>query len=300
MEFICTHILVVGLVVTLLAAPVEAQERELPDIRTTPLAENVYMLAGAGGNIAVCVGDDGVLVVDSEYAQLADKLVDAVRSLSDKPIRFLVNTHWHLDHVGGNERLAGLGATIVAHENVRKRMSTEQQLMDRTFPPSPEAALPTQTYTDRLTLEFKGEDVILVHPAPAHTDGDTFVYFMNANVLHVGDVCFYELYPFIDVNAGGSVDGMIAAVDLALKMANDETKIIPGHGELTNAAGLREYRKVLVTTRDRVRKLIDEGKTRDEVIAARPTADMDAASKGGMTPERFVGVVYDGMVDGKD
>ncbi|HUU83459.1 MAG TPA: MBL fold metallo-hydrolase [Phycisphaerae bacterium] len=285
------------LVVGVLVGGVQGQTRPAIEVRTIPVRENVYMLAGAGGNLGVCVGEDGVLLIDSEYAELNEKVVGAVKAISDRPIRFVINTHWHFDHVGGNELLAAGGAVVVAHENVRKRMSSGQYLLgiDRQVPASPAAALPTVTFGDRLTFHWNGDEVAVVHVETAHTDGDSIVFFRKANVIHLGDVCFAGMYPFIDVNAGGSIDGMVAAVDAALALSNDETKFIPGHGPLSDVAGLRSYRQMLATVRDRVRALVDQGKTREEVVAAKPTADLDAAWARAFQPDTWVGLIYDGM-----
>jgi cyclase len=284
-------LLVVGLVANL-----HAQEQEIR-IKTIPLGDNVYMLTGAGGNLGLSVGDDGALLVDAEYGQLTEKVIAAVKEVCEKPIRFVVNTHWHFDHVGGNENLAKAGALIVAHENVRKRMSTEQTLggLGRTVPPSPTAALPVITFSDALTFHWNGDEVRVIHVDPAHTDGDSFVYFPKANVLHVADVWFNNMYPFIDVNAGGSIDGMIKAADRALSLANEETKIIPGHGPLGSVAELREYRQMLATVRDRVRALVEQGKSRDEVIASKPTKDLDEEWAKAFAGDAWIGIVYDGM-----
>jgi cyclase len=263
------------------------------------VAGNVYMLAAAGGNMALSVGDDGGLLVDSDYAPLTEKIVAAVKALHPAPMRYVVNTHWHFDHVGGNAGLAQAGACIVAHENVRRRMSTEQFIahIDHRAPPSPPAALPVLTYTDAMTLHWNGDDVRVIHVPPAHTDGDSFVYFEQANALHVGDVYFAEGYPFIDVRAGGSLDGVIQAVDRALTLANDQTKIIPGHGPLSDAKQLRVYREMLATARDRVRGLVQQGKSRAEVIASKPTRDLDEKwGHGGFEPDQWVAIMYDGMV----
>jgi len=268
------------------------------EFKALPVAGSVHVLAGGGGNVAVCVGEDGLLLVDSANPGLGEPLAAAVAKLSERPVRLVLNTHWHFDHVGGNEYLAQRGAIVVAHESVRQRMSSLQRLgaLGREVPPSPPAALPMVTYADTLALHINGEEVRVLHIAPAHTDGDSFVKFEKANVLHVGDVFFNGFYPFIDVNAGGSIDGMLAAVDRALTLANDETQIIPGHGPLAHLPELRAYRQMLQTVRDRVRELVQQGKTRDEVIAAHPTQDLDAQwARGGMAPDVFVGVVYDGM-----
>ena len=274
-----------------------AQNAKDVRFQTTKLTDNVYMLAGVGGNLGLCVGDDGVLLVDTEYAGLTEKLLAAVKEITDRPVRFAINTHWHFDHVGGNEALAKAGTTLIAHENVRKRLSTDQVIgaFNRKVPASPPAALPVITYTDSLTFHLNGETIRIIHVDPAHTDGDSFVHFQTANVLHVGDVLFNGMYPFIDATAGGSIDGMIAAVDRALTLANDDTKIIPGHGPLASPADLRTYRAMLKTVRDRIGSMIREGKSRDEIIAAKPTADLDADWAKSFAPDQWVGIVYDGM-----
>ena len=279
-----------------LAVNLHAQQQEIK-IKTIPLADNVYMLMGAGGNLGLSVGEDGALLVDAEYAPLTEKVTAAVKAVCQTPIRFVVNTHWHFDHVQGNENLARAGALIVAHENVRKRMSTEQTLggLGRTVPPSPEAALPVITFSDALTFHWNGDEVRVMHVDPAHTDGDSFVYFPKANVLHVADVWFNNMYPFIDVNAGGSIDGMIKAADRALALANEETKIIPGHGPLGSVVELWEYRQMLATVRDRVRALVQQGKSRDEVIASKPTKDLDEKWAKAFAADAWIGIVYDGM-----
>ncbi|MEE8141711.1 MAG: MBL fold metallo-hydrolase, partial [Planctomycetota bacterium] len=204
------------------------------------------------------------------------------------PVRFLVNTHYHGDHTGGNENFGKAGVIIVAHENVRKRLKTK---------PSPKVALPVVTFADEVTFHWNGDEIHVFHVEPAHTDGDSIVHFTQANVIHMGDTYFNSLYPYIDVASGGNIDGMIAAADVVLKTANNSTKIIPGHGSLSNKKELQEYREMLVTMRDRIQKLIDQGKNKDQVIAAKPTQDHDAKwGNGFMDPTKWVGIVYDGLV----
>ncbi|MBU0617711.1 MAG: MBL fold metallo-hydrolase [Planctomycetes bacterium] len=290
--------IVVLLVVAGVVVNLHAQQRPEAKVKTTLVAENVYMLAGVGGNLGLSVGDDGALLIDSGFAPHTEKVTAAVKAVCQTPIRFVVSTHWHFDHVQGNERLAKAGALLVAHENVRKRMSTEQFLtvIDRKVPPAPAGARPVITYGDMLTFHWNGDDVQILHVDPAHTDGDSIIHFRKANVLHVGDIYFNGTYPFIDVNAGGSIDGMVKAADRILVMANEKTKIIPGHGPLSDVAELRAYREMLATVRDRVRALVEQGKSRDEVIASKPTRDLDAKwGGGGFGPDMWVGIVYDGM-----
>jgi len=283
------------------AFPVSAEAQAGMDsvqIQTIPLNRGVYMLVGAGGNIALAVGDDAAFIVDDQFAPLTPKITAAIRAVTDKPVRFMVNTHWHFDHTGGNENFGKAGTVIVAHDNVRKRMSVEQFMsrLNRREPPSPRAALPVITFPDQVTFHLNGDTIHTVHVPPAHTDGDAFVHWGAANVLHMGDVFFNGRYPFIDLDSNGSFDGVISAVNAGLAMANDQTKIIPGHGQLATKADLLAYRDVLVQIRDRVRALIQQGKTKEEVIAAKPTAQWDATwGAGFMNPPTFLGIVYDSM-----
>jgi len=286
------------IVITGLALVASAQEQTPIKFKTTRLADNLCWLHGAGGNILACCGDRGVLLVDSEYKQLTEKLIAAVGESCEGPIRLVFNTHAHFDHVGGNEALAKNGSLMLAHENVRKRMSTEQHLahIDHAQPPYPADALPIATYTDTMKLYWGEEEIEIVHVEAAHTDGDSIVYFRNANVLHTGDTCFAGMYPYIDVRAGGSIDGMIQAIDRVLAMANPQTRIIPGHGPLSTPADLGEYRKMLATSRDRVQALIREGKSREEILADRPTSDLDDRwGRGGLGPDQWVCIVHDSL-----
>ena len=289
----------VGLAVVLgLVGDLRGQDLSKVQIRSIPVAKNLYLLIGGGGNIALSVGDDGPLLVDAGYEQQAEKVVAAVGELSKQPVRKLIDTHWHFDHVGGNTRLSKDGAVIVAHQNVRKRMSAEQYIgvIDERIPASPAAALPTITFSDRLTLYHNGDEVRVLHVPAAHTDGDSIVYFVNANVLHVGDTWFNGMYPFFDVNAGGTLDGIVAALDVALGIADDKTQIIPGHGRLSDRRELQVYRDMLAAVRDRVRKLLAEGKSRAEVIAAHPTREYDERWGGSwLAADVWVGMVCDGM-----
>ncbi len=281
----------------LLAAPLAAQERDWSkiEIKTTHVAGSVYMLAGAGGNIGVSAGDDGVFLIDDQFAPLSDKVKAAVAAISAKPIRFLINTHWHGDHTGGNESFGKAGVVIVAQDNVRTRMAVEQvnELWKRVTPPAPAAALPILTFSDSVTLHFNGDTAHVIHVPPAHTDGDSYVAFEAANVVHTGDLFFNGGYPVIDVSSGGSVGGMIAAADRLLQAVSPDAKLIPGHGPLGSPAELRAARDMLASVRERVATLLKAGKTADEAVAAKPTADLDERwGKAFVDPERFVRSVY--------
>ena len=261
-------------------------------IRPQQLAGNVYVLFGSGGNIGLAVGDDAVFVVDDQFAPLTPKILAAIASITTKPVRFVVNTHWHFDHTGGNENMGKAGALLVAHDNVRKRMSTEQfiEAINRREPASPRGALPVVTFTEAVTFHINDDDVVVTHVPPAHTDGDAFVYFTKANVLHMGDVFNMAGLPFVDRSSGGSIHGVIGAAERALTMVNSETKIIPGHGVVADRARLEAWRAMLVTLRDQVQKQIKAGKTVDQVLAAKLTDPFAKDWPGGH--ERFVRTLY--------
>jgi glyoxylase-like metal-dependent hydrolase (beta-lactamase superfamily II) len=286
----------IALIVVSLTISLSAQQDfSKVEIKPTKLAEGVYMLTGSGGNIGVSVGEDAVFIVDDQYAPLTERIKAAIAAISDKPVRFVLNTHWHGDHTGGNENLGQAGALIVAHENVRKRMSTEQFMRElgNKVPPAPKAALPIVTFNDGVTLHINGDDIHAFHVPPAHTDGDALVHFRKANVIHMGDIFFNGFYPFIDLSSGGSVDGMIAAAEKGLSMADASTKIIPGHGPIGDRKALDAYIQVLRSARDRVKKLVDAGRTADEVVAAKPLAEYDATwGKGFMPPDRFLRILH--------
>jgi len=282
------------LAVGLLAVAARAQEADV-QIRTVDVAPGVHMLTGEGGNIGVSTGPDGVIVIDDQFAPLSAKIRAAVAAISDAPLRFVINTHWHGDHTGGNENFAGFGAVIVAQDNVRKRMSTEQFVaaFDRTVPPSPAAALPVVTFGQDVTFHWNGDTIHAIHVPHAHTDGDAIVHFEKANAVHAGDVYFAGRYPLIDLSSGGSLDGMIAAVDLVLALSDEKTRIVPGHGELSNRAELVGYRAMLVAARERVGAAIAQGKSLEDVLADRPLADFDETWGGGFVDgESFLKTVY--------
>ncbi|MBT6482505.1 MAG: MBL fold metallo-hydrolase [Gammaproteobacteria bacterium] len=271
------------------------------ELSITPVAGNVYMVQrpGGGGNIGVQVGPDGVLLVDSLFAPLADKLVAAVKQVTDEEIRFLVNTHIHIDHVGGNENLAERGVLIFAHDNTRLRFFEQRSRFPRAggsfVPQQPEGARPLITFNDTMSFHLNGEEVRAFLAPPAHTDGDVFVYFPESDVLHLGDVYRTTSYPIIDIYNGGSLRGTIAAMDKAIEIAGPETKIIPGHGlEAVGRDDLVEFRDMILDIQGQVLSMILEGKKLDEVMAAQPTATYDAkwTDDPGWGPQDFVPVVY--------
>lgn len=264
------------------------------EMKTIPVSGGIYMLMGAGGNIGVSAGEDGVFLVDDQYAPLHPKIIDAVKKINSRPIRFVLNTHWHWDHTGGNELMGKAGVLIVAHDNVRKRMSTDQFVaaFNRNNPASPKEALPIVTFNDTVTFHYNNDEIHAFHVEPAHTDGDAIIHFRRANVIHTGDVYTSTNYPFIDLSSNGSVNGFIIAAEHVLKLANPDTKIIPGHGPLSNAKELQRFRDMLVTIRDRISNQIRSGKTVEQIVASKPTAEFDEWRKGTRSPEEFVKTVY--------
>ena len=261
-------------------------------VRARPLAGGVHMLTGAGGNIGIVVGNDAVFVVDDQFAPLTPKVLAAIRAITPQPVRFVLNTHWHFDHTGGNENMGKAGALLVAHDNVRKRMSTEQfiEALNRREPAAAPGALPVVTFTEGVTFHLNGDSVVVTHVAPAHTDGDAIVQFTKANVVHMGDVFVSAGFPFVDRSSGGSINGVIGAAEKVLGMTNAETKIIPGHGPLADRARLQAYRDMLVTMRDRMRKEIAAGRTIEQVLASTITAEYDKEWPGGR--ERFLRILH--------
>lgn len=279
-------------------APVAAQDFSKVQITTTPLRENTFLLTGAGGNMVASTGSDGTFLIDDQYAPLSGRISEALGKIGRLPVRFIINTHWHFDHTGGNEAFGQSGSVILAHDNVRQRMSTDQFIaaFDRKIPASPAGALPVITFTQGVTLHLNGDTIEVVHVANAHTDGDALVRFRKANVLHMGDTMFNGGYPFIDLSSGGSIDGLLAAHARALELADGQTIIIPGHGVQTDRATLAAYRDMLKQARDRIAALKAQGKSRQDVVAAKPTAEWDATfGTGFIKPEQFIGFVYDSL-----
>jgi glyoxylase-like metal-dependent hydrolase (beta-lactamase superfamily II) len=274
-----------------------AQDFEKVKIETIKVADGIYMLLGSGGNIGVSAGEDGILLVDTQFSELMEKIKSAIAEISKGPIRIVLNTNWHYDHAYGNEPLGKSGALIMAHENSRMRMTREQHYPDfnMNYPAFPEAALPVVTFKDSLTLHFNGDEIQVIHIENAHSDADIVIYFRKANVIHTGDLYFTVLYPYIDVAHGGGIDGMIKAAGRIIGMTDENTKIIPGHGPLSNREELTKYRDMLVTLRDRIKSQIKEGKTLEEILASKPTADFDKEPAKAIPPEMFVRIIYNDL-----
>jgi cyclase len=276
---------------------ISAQEKKV-EFSTFQLSDTIYMLRGRGGNVGISSGEDGLYIIDDQVQPVTSQLLQAIGKISDKPIRFIINTHYHADHTGGNETIGKSGALIIAHDNIHKRMTTEQVsiFMKNTTPPYAKDALPVVTFNDQISLHFNGETATAYHVAHGHTDGDSIIHFPASNVIHMGDMYFNTLYPYVDLDAGGSIQGMVHAADLALSLADDGTRIIPGHGPLGVTEDLRTYRDYLIKASANVQTLIDEKLSLQQIIAAQPTAEWDEdLGKTWITPAQFVTFIYNSL-----
>lgn len=270
-----------------------AQNFDTVQIITHKITDKIFMLEGSGGNIGVITGNDGTVIIDDQFAPLSEKIKTSLKALSANPVRFVINTHYHGDHVGGNENFGKDGAIIIAQDNSRLRMTTEQFLaaFNSRTPPAPYDALPKITFTESVTLHLNGETLQVIHIKNAHTDGDAIIYFKESNVIHTGDVFVRYGLPFIDQEHGGSIDGMIKGTDEIIALANDDTKIIPGHGAIATKKDVIEYRTMLQTLRDRIANAMKQGKTLAEIIASDPTKEYTAA----FDRSSFITLVYDSL-----
>lgn len=271
------------------SGPVLAQDLSKVEIKSEQVAPGVAVLFGAGGNIGVSYGEDGTILIDDQFAPLTEKIQTAVSTLGAQPVKFLVNTHWHYDHTGGNENLGKAGAVIMAHDNVRVRMAAGQGNQK----PSAKVALPVVTYADGLKLHLNGEEVRVIHMPAAHTDGDSIVHWTKSNVIHMGDLFFLRMsFPFVDASSGGNVRGVIAAADKVLAIADDQTKIIPGHGAVATKADLQQYRNMVSEIVAKVEAGIKAGKTLEQIKADRPADGYGVKADGFITADRFVETVF--------
>lgn len=282
----------------LTSAFAQQQDFSKVEIKTIKLGDTLYMLMGEGGNIGVSAGADGVYLIDDQYAPLSEKIMAAVKAISDKPVKYVINTHWHGDHTGGNENFGKAGATIIAHEAVRARMEKGGELaaFKMVVPPAAAGALPVITFSDKAALHLNGETSNLIHVDPAHTDGDTIIHWPAANIIHTGDTFVNGFFPFVDISSGGRLDGIIKSADMVLALADDKTKIIPGHGPLATKADLARFRAMLATVRERVTAAKAAGKTAEEWAASKPLADLDADwGKGFLPLDKFTQIVFGAM-----
>ncbi|MEX0297914.1 MAG: MBL fold metallo-hydrolase [Kordiimonas sp.] len=283
------------------AMSVAAQEDRFAsvEIKAEALRGNLHVLYGAGGNIGVSAGESGVFIIDDQFAPLTDRIKAAIAEISDQPIRFVVNTHYHFDHTGGNENFGKDNSIIVAHDNVRLRLSKGAfiKAFNNTMDPQPEVALPVVTFNDEMSLHLNGEEARFIHAENAHTDGDSIIHFRGTNLFHMGDIFFNQSYPFIDVGNGGSIDGVIRAVKSVLKLADEETIVIPGHGPVTDKAGLKDYLDMLEGTRAIIAEMKADGKTVEEIRAAKPLSTYAEKWEGDRPEwmEQYIGFVFESL-----
>jgi len=287
-----------GLLLTVICSLATAQNFDDVEIQTTKVADGVYALQGRGGNLGLVVGNRGAFLIDDQYAPLTDPILAAIDEITDLPLQFVFNTHWHSDHTGGNENLAETGALIVAHDNVRKRLEAGQliEFFNSEVPPAPDTALPVVTFSDTVTFHLGGHTVHAEHVANAHTDGDSIVRLEEANVIHTGDLVFYNMYPFIDYSSGGNLGGMVRAADRILELADDNTKIIVGHGgPVINQTQMTDYRDLLAGIHQRMQQMISEGNSLNEILEANLLADYeDQWGSGFINAKRWVELIYHG------
>lgn len=274
---------------------IQSQKNEVK-IKTTKLSEQVYMLKGSGGNIALFVGNDAVFMIDDQFAPLTPKILKAIKKITVKEVKYLVNTHWHGDHTGGNENMQKEGAIILAHENVRKRMSVDQIVRRKLKKASIKEALPVITFTNDLMMHINNEDVFISHIHNAHTDGDALVYFTNNNVLHTGDAYFQGKFPYIDIDSGGSIDGYIAGINKMILLINDDTKILPGHGKVSNRKELVVYRKMLIDLKEKIKTEIEKGKTLEQVKLNKEITKNYTSFNGWITEQKIRVAIYKSLM----
>jgi glyoxylase-like metal-dependent hydrolase (beta-lactamase superfamily II) len=274
-----------------------SQDIDQIQIRTEHISGGTYVLYGSGGNIGVSAGDDGFLIIDSQFAEFYDKITAALSEIGKGDVKFVLNTNWHYDHVSGNAAFVKSGAVVLAHAKSRERMMSEQShpFFDMTVPAYAKEFYPTVAFTDQMTLYFNDDKIQINHHEKAHSDADLVFWFRNSNVVHTGDILFTSGYPFIDVPNGGTSQGVILAVEKILRMTNENTKFIPGHGSLTDYDGIKRYKYMLETIRGRIDKLVSAGKNLDEIIAAKPTAEFDKENPNWIEPDGFVLILFNDL-----
>jgi len=280
-----------------LAMSAQQQDFDKVVIKSQKISETVYMLEGMGGNIGVCAGPDGVFIIDDQFAPLTEKIKASIAEISDKPVQFVINTHFHFDHAGGNENFGKGGSVIVAHHNARKRLEEDQDVMENDQEATSPAGLPKITFGGAMTFHYNGETVDLYHKGPAHTDGDVIIHFKESNIIHGGDVFVRYGLPFIDVDNGGNVDGMISFIEALLSLCNDETKIIPGHGAVASKRDIEEFLQMIKTIRERIKALADKGKSYEDILKKKDDV-LKGYEDNGVGAGRFIKSVYEGVKRG--
>ena len=267
-------------------------------IKVNPLADNIYMLEGAGGNIGLLTGPEGALLIDDQYGPLSEKIKTAVSEISEGGVKYVINTHWHGDHTGGNENFGKDGATIIAQQNVRTRMSAEQVRGEVVTPGSPAIALPVVTFGEDLQLYFSDQKLMAIHVHNAHTDGDAFVWMPEANILHMGDCFFHQRFPFIDLTSGGSVNGVITAVEAALLLVDEGTQIIPGHGPMATMSDLKKYHEFLTLMKSRIEEYTSVGRGKDMIDAAKIVEGYEDWAWAFIDAQKLVDIFYASLTEG--
>lgn len=276
-----------------------SQKFEDVEIKSAKLSDDVYVITGKGGNLGLLIGKDGNILIDDQFAPLTNKILDVIHNLTNQPIKFLINTHWHPDHTGGNENFGKLGSLIISHENVRERLSTEQfiEFMERKIKPLPVEVLPIITFTDSISFHIKNETVQIFHFPNAHTDGDSMIYFKENNILHTGDIFVKNRYPFIDTSSHGTIDGIIGALEKIIPLLNKESLIIPGHGDISNLTDLYEYLSMLQDVRNNISSQINKGYSIKQILESNPTSPFDHkyGNDKFITPNDFVISVFQSL-----
>ena len=269
------------------------------ELNTTRLTENMYVIHGSGGNVILSIGNDGIILVDDQYAPVTEKMMSLIANITNKPIKFVINTHWHPDHVGGNERLGEAGAVIVSHENVRKRLNQDQffEMINQTIPALSKKGLPIITFSDNMTFYQNYDEIRISYLDNGHTDGDSAVYFTQNNVIHVGDDFSDEAYPFMDLSTGGSIDGLISSLKSIISIINNDTKVVAGHSGISNQTKVKDYANMLIDVRSLISSMIKEGKSLDEIIQSKPTAQYDTTYRdySFIKPKDFVTNIYESL-----
>ena len=273
-----------------------AQQNEVKII-PIKITENIYMLKGQGGNIGLFIGEDGVFMIDDQFAPLSSKILAAIKDITNKPIKYLVNSHWHGDHTGGNENFQKEGALILAHENVRKRMSLPKIVRGKTKKALPKEALPVISFSDNIMLHINNEDVLVSHVHNAHTDGDAIIYFTSSNVIHMGDTYFQGKFPYIDLSSGGNVNGVISAAEKVILLSDNETKIIPGHGNISNKKELIAFKNMLVELRTNIQSEIDNKKPLEEVVLNEALTSKYSSYSGWINEEKIITAIYKSLLE---
>jgi cyclase len=273
------------------------------EVNATKLTDSMYVIQGSGGNVILSIGNDGIILVDDQYAPVTKKMESVIANITNKPIKFVINTHWHPDHVGGNERFGEAGAIIVSHENVRERLSNDQffEIINQTIPALSKKGLPIITFSDNMTFYQNNDEIRINYLDNGHTDGDSAVYFTQNNVIHVGDDFSDRSYPFMDLSSGGSVDGLISSLQSILSMINKDTKVVAGHSEISNQTKVKDYLNMLIDVRGVIGNMIKEGKSLDEIIQSKPTSKYDTVYQdySFIKPKDFVTNIYNSLNSGQ-